>query len=211
MLSRFKGHAVDQIVPPEFANGTISFACRASDADRLELRTHLLNEQRANPTIARVMRCINAVGKPDADKLELNLSLQQYLDVWITLVVKSGILRHVNKGRYSSCIVVPPPLRDDVVRSFHLPAHHGFKSTLRRITQRFWWPHICGDVSAFVRACEVCDRDRCSNPIPRTSFGQLPADNPFAVLYIDIVGGQGSHSLGASPKSILSMIDGLTG
>ena len=50
-----------------------------------------------------------------------------------------------------------------------------------------------------------------SNPNPRKSLGQLLADNPFAVLYIDIVGGQGSLLLGASPKFILSMIDGLTG
>ena len=157
------------------------------------------------------MRCIDAACKPDTDEIELNPSLQQYLDVWNTLVVESGLLRHVSEGRHSSCIVVPPLLRDDVVRSLHVPAHHGFESTLRRITQRFWWPRICGDVSAFVRACEVCDRDRCSNPNPRTSLGQLPADNPFAVLYIDIVGGQGSLSLGFSFKSILSMIDGLTG
>ena len=66
-------------------------------------------------------------------------------------------------------------------------------------------------MSAFVRVCEVCDGDNCSNPNPRTSLGQLPTDNPFAFLYIVIVGGQGSLSLDASPKSILSMIDGLTG
>ena len=66
-------------------------------------------------------------------------------------------------------------------------------------------------MSAFVRACEVCDRDRCSNPNPRTSLGQLPADKSFAVLYIDIVGGQVSLLLSAFPKSILSMINGLTG
>ena len=106
---------------------------------------------------------------------------------------------------------MPPLLRDDVVRSLHLPAHHGFESTLRRITQRFWWPRIRGDVSAFVRACEVGDRDRCSNPNPRASLGRLPADNPFAVIYIEHVGGQCSLSLGASPKSILSMINALTG
>ena len=40
VLSRFKGHAVDKIVPPELANGTISFACPVSEADRLKLRTH---------------------------------------------------------------------------------------------------------------------------------------------------------------------------
>ena len=40
VLSRLKGHADDQIVPPELANGTILFACPASDADRLELQTN---------------------------------------------------------------------------------------------------------------------------------------------------------------------------
>ena len=67
MLSRFKGHAVDQIVPPELANVTISFVCPVSDADRLELQTYWLNEQRADSTIARVTRCIDAACKPEAD------------------------------------------------------------------------------------------------------------------------------------------------
>ena len=75
VLSRFKGHAVDQIVSPELANGTISFACPASDVDRLELRTYWLNEKRADPTIAKVMRYIAAACKPDTDEIELNPSL----------------------------------------------------------------------------------------------------------------------------------------
>ena len=81
---------------------------------------------------------------------------------------------------------------------------------LRRVSQRFWWPRVRGDVSTFVRNCEVCDRDRNYNPNPRAALGRLPADQPFASLYVDIVGGQGSLSLGAGPKSILTMIDGLT-
>ena len=96
-------------------------------------------------------------------------------------------------------------------RSLHEPAHHGYEATLCRHSQRFWWPRVRNDVFAFVRACEVCDRDRVANPSPRAPLGHLPADQPFAALYIDIVGGQGSLSLGTSPKSILPMIDGLTG
>ena len=42
-------------------------------------------------------------------------------------------------------------------------------------------------------------------------MGHLPADQSFALLYIDIVGGQGSLSLGPSSKSILTMIVGLIG
>ena len=111
----------------------------------------------------------------------------------------------------STRIVVPPTLREAVFRALHEPAHHGYEATVRRISQRYWWPRVRGDVSAFVSACEVCDRDRVANPAPGAPLGHLPADQPFASLYIDIVGGQGSLSLGNSPKSLLTMIDGLTG
>ena len=67
------------------------------------------------------------------------------------------------------------------------------------------------DVLTFVRACEECDRDRVANPSPRAPLRHLPAEQPFTALYIYFVGGQGSLSLNASPKSILTMIDGLTG
>ena len=106
---------------------------------------------------------------------------------------------------------MPPLLRDDVVCFIHLPPQHGFESTLRRITQRFWWPRLRGDVSAFVRACKVCDLDRCSNPNPLTLLRQLSDDNLFSLLYIDIIKGQGTISLGASPRSILSIMTGHTG
>ena len=108
-------------------------------------------------------------------------------------------------------IVVFAVLREEVFRALHEPAHHGYQATLRRIAQRFWWPHVRADVSAFVRSCEICDCDRNKNPSPRAPLGHPPTDQPFASLYIDIVGGQGSLSLGQSPKSILTMIDGLTG
>ena len=66
-------------------------------------------------------------------------------------------------------------------------------------------------MSAFDRSCEVCDRDRNANPSPLAPLGHLPADQQFASLNFDIVKGQGSLSLGPSPKSILTMIDELTG
>ena len=106
---------------------------------------------------------------------------------------------------------MPPNLREGVVSALHLPAHHGFESILRRVAQRFWWPSVRGDVSTYLRNCEVCDRDKNSNPSPNAALVRLPADQPFASRYVDIVGGQGSLSLGAGPKSILTMIDGLTG
>ena len=162
-------------------------------------------------TVARARQLFEQEKKPDAADIELDTLFEQYINVWDHLEVKSEFLKHTNDRTISTRVVVPSRLRDEVIRSLHLPAHYGYESTLRRISQRFWWPRVLADVSAFVKNCEVCDRNRCANPPPRAPFGHLPNDEPFATLYIDIVGGQGSLSLGASPKSILTMIDGLTG
>ena len=66
-------------------------------------------------------------------------------------------------------------------------------------------------MSAFVKACKVCNRDRNAKPSPSALFGNLLTDQPFTALNIDIVGGQGSPSLGPSPKFILTMINRLIG
>ena len=77
---------------------------------------------------------------------------------------------------------MPPIQREGVVSALHLPAHHSFESTLRRVAKRFCWPRVRGDVSTFVRNCEECDRDRNFNLNPRAAFGRLPADQPFVSL-----------------------------
>ena len=104
---------------------------------------------------------------------------------------------------------MPPPQRDDVVSFLHNPAHHGFESTLRRITMRFWWPRIRGDV-CICSSVQSLRLNLCLNPNYRTSLGQIPTNTPFVVLYIDIVGGQGFLLFGASFKSIRLIINGLT-
>ena len=131
--------------------------------------------------------------------------------MWPQLVIEDALLKHCNKRAISTRIVVPAAIREEVFCILHEPSHHGYVATLRRSAQRFWWPRVRGDVSAFAKACEVGDRDRNSIPLPRAPLGHLPADQLFGTLYIDIVGGQGSLSLRPSPKSILTMIDGLTG
>ena len=137
--------------------------------------------------------------------------MKPFADVWNQLVVEDALLKHCNERAISTHIVIPAALREEVFRALHKTAHHGYEATLRRIAKRFWWPHLRDDESAFVKACEICDRDQNANPSPGAPLGHLQADQPFCSLYIDIVGGQGSLSLGPSPKSILTMIDGVTG
>ena len=210
-LSRLDSCAISCEVPSDLAKGVPSFACPATEVDRLDARTDWLAEQRADETISFVTDLLRRGERPSPADLELNPTIKLYADVWAQLALEEDLLKHCNERAVSTRIVVPPPLRESVYRSLHEPAHHGYEATLRRISQRFWWPRVRAEVSAFIRACEVCDRERVPNPAPHAPLGHLPADQPFAAMYIDIVGGQNSLSLGASPKSILTMIDGLTG
>ena len=149
--------------------------------------------------------------RADTDELEANPALKAFADAWPQLVIKDALFKHCNERAISTRIVVPATLREKVFRALHEPAHIGYKGTLRRIAQQLWWPRVRGDVSAFAKACEVCDRDCNSNPISRAPLGHLPADQPLGTLSIDIVGGQGLLLLGPFPKPILTMIHGLTG
>ena len=199
-LSRLDSISIDAEVYADLAKGVPSYACPVAEADCLDARVDWIAQQSADPSIARVIHLLNVNARADADELEANLTMKPFADAWPQLVVEDALLNHCNERAISTRIVVPAALREEVFRALHEPAHHGYEATLRCIAQRFWWPHLRGCVSAFVKACEVCDRDRNSNPLPRAPLSHLPADQPFGTLYIDIVGGQGSLSLGPSPK-----------
>ena len=143
--------------------------------------------------------------------LKANLALKPFAIARQQLVIEDALLKHCNERAISIRIVVPAAFREQLFRALHELVHHGYEATLRRIAQRFWLPYIHGYVSAFVKSCEVCDRDRNANMLPRAHLGYLMADQPFGTLYMDNIGGQGSLTRGPPPNSILTMIDGLTG
>ena len=175
-LSRLDSVAIKSEVPAELAKGVSTYACPVAEADRLDARTDWVVQQNADATISRVIQHLNASARPDANKLEADPTLKLFADVWNQLTVEDALLKHCNERAISTRIVVPAVKREKVFRALHEPAHHGYEATLRRIAQRFWWPHVRADVSAFVKSCDVCDRDRNANPLPRASLGHLPAD-----------------------------------
>ena len=69
IFSRFEGHAVDQIVARDIAIVVAPNVCPIGDADRFELGTDWLNEQRADRTISRVAHLVASGAKPDADEI----------------------------------------------------------------------------------------------------------------------------------------------
>jgi hypothetical protein len=71
-----------------------------------------------------------------------------------------GVIRTNIKTR-RSCIVVPQAVRADVLRVLHdhpLSSHMGFKKTLYKVRERFFWPGLINDVKRYIKGCETCQK-----------------------------------------------------
>ena len=88
-------------------------------------------------------------------------------------------------------LVIPRCIRKSVVYSCHddiVAGHLGYKRTLLRLQQRYWWSKMPNDVKWYVRSCKKCQfakRDQGAkggplNPLP-------PRDEPFEVIGMDLV------------------------
>ena len=74
-LSRPDSVAVDNEVPAYLAKGVPSFACPATQVDRLEARTDWLAAQRADGTISFVSDLLRRRARLEPADIELNLQL----------------------------------------------------------------------------------------------------------------------------------------
>jgi hypothetical protein len=64
-------------------------------------------------------------------------------------------------------VVVPDSeaVRDAIIEELHdLPAagHVGITKTLRAVSRLYWWPTLKADVTAWVRTCDACQRNKSS-------------------------------------------------
>ena len=81
ILSRLSGQLIEDTVPSELACGIPTYVCPTSVVDLLEARTDWISEQRAIPTISRVMPFLRRNEKPTEHDLLDDPLLKQYLDV----------------------------------------------------------------------------------------------------------------------------------
>ena len=155
------------------------------------------------------MRCVAAVCKPDADEIELNISLQQYLDVlntrrkrhvaprewWSPLVVHCRFAFSARWRRALSSPAGAPWFRINAASHYAalLVAEHSWRRVCVCLSVRGLWSRSLFELNPphVVRAAPR--RQSIRRPVHRHRRRAC-----FC-------------SLGAFPKSILSIIDGLTG
>ena len=111
--------------------------------------------------------------------------------------LKNGLLmrkfrRHdvpsdVSWGEYHQ-IVVPTPLRSQLVSLAHNLGHLGVKKTLAKLMKYFFWPRISNDVAKFIRECHACQLAGKGN-VKRVPLIPIKVTSePFEKIVIDCVG-----------------------
>lgn len=66
-----------------------------------------------------------------------------------------------NGGIYHQQLLVPQVLREQLLVAMHdapSAGHFGVFSTLNRLTRRYWWPGISGEVFKYVQSCKECQQ-----------------------------------------------------
>ena len=113
-----------------------------------------------------------------------------------------------SKREKSVQLVLPTPLREDIMRVYHdeiLGGHCGYLKTFHKIAQWYWWPNMQTDIKNWVKECTTC---QAYAKVQRHKMGKMApiiVRNPFEVMGMDIVTGLPSTSKGN--RSIIVFTD----
>lgn len=79
-----------------------------------------------------------------------------------------------------------------VYQEYHdnvLAAHGGYAKTIRRISEKYYWPRMLEEVRKYLAKCEACKAVKPTNKIQRSPKGlYAPTDRPWRRVSRDFVG-----------------------
>ena len=106
----------------------------------------------------------------------------------------------------------PKSLRKEVMITLHndpTSGHLGFIRTLYRIKERFYFPRIEKAVRRYVRSCQDCQSRKHDSGQPKGDLQQIKAEEPFAVVGMDIFGPLPTTSV-TKKRYVILLIDYFT-
>ena len=83
---------------------------------------------------------------------------------------------------------VPASLREAVFNHLHNLAHPGTRSSVRLLTDSYFWPGIRKDVREFTRRCLACQQAKVHRHTKSSPSRFLTPGERFSVVHIDLVG-----------------------
>ena len=113
---------------------------------------------------------------------------------WDRLILEEGIL-HRNwesqDGKRSTLqLVIPQTLTYDVLRALHnapSAGHFGYRKTLLRVTQRFYWPGMSREIEEWCRRCERCASRKTNGQKPRAPLQVSQPSYSMERIALDIL------------------------
>lgn len=88
--------------------------------------------------------------------------------------------------------VIPAELRQDIILQNHAEptcGHFGVFKTYKRLTLKYYWPKMYGDVVKFIESCDICTAHKHQNHATLGEMGRPKiCSRPFQVISIDLVG-----------------------
>jgi transposase InsO family protein len=95
-------------------------------------------------------------------------------------------------------ILVPDPVREDLVRSTHVAMHHlGSAKVALAPAQSRCWPSLSSDCRKFLRDCAGCELEKAKRNEARATFSAAPSTASRSRLCMDFQG-QGKATTGES-------------
>jgi len=88
-------------------------------------------------------------------------------------------------------IVIPKDKSRDILYRHNIPAagHEGIFKTYGKVLQRYYWPKMRADVTAYVKCCNDCAQSKVEQKAPAGLMGTRPEiTQPFEALSLDYIG-----------------------
>ena len=146
--------------------------------------------------VGLMLRAVEKMEKPTSeDARGHGPEAQRLKQLWTRLIVDDGVLKRRYKDTQKQStwlqLVVPCPLRDEVLHELHagaLEGHLGEDKTLNKVKERFYWPGMQHDVRNWCRTCEACQTRKSAPKKNHAPLQTIKAGFPMQVVAVDIMG-----------------------
>ena len=158
-------------------------------------------------------RLLRGDSKPEwREVADRSPKLKTLLSQWDRLLISSSMLyrKWETQPHPKLQLVVPKDLQTRCLEMNHdIPSsgHLGWKRTLERISESYYWPGVKTDIQKYCESCDTCAARKASKT-KRAPLGQLLTGAPMEKISMDILG-----PLPLTPKGnkyILVMVDEFT-
>ena len=122
-------------------------------------------------------------------------AVRYYWSIWKSLILQNGCLyrrfyRQDGTGSHLQ-FVVPKALRPEILQQMHnsvLSGHLGWKKTLEKLLQRFYWFNVRDDVHMWLLKCDTCAAIKSPHQNPKAPLGKMQVGAPLDRISTDFLG-----------------------